>query len=502
MMLWASCTITVIPLTSSSSTPPQGTPPSGAAANAPGTTAPNTEVPREAWLALSITTLVVFFVVIDISAVNVAFPSIREDFDVSQTQLSWVVSGYNITVGAFLLMAGRFADSIGRRKVFLPGVALFGVASLLCAIAPSAGWLIAFRLLQGAGGSIVNAASFAVMLPAFPPARRSTAIGIAGAAGGMGSVVGPGLGSFLIDAFSWRAIFMINVPLCLLVLILGPRFLQESKDPNATGRIDFAGVAVGTTAVAMVMFSIVQSEAWGVSDPRVIGLFVIGLTLVPILLRRSRTHPEPLINLDLFKFRSFSSATLGTALYSLGFTSGFLTNSLVLQDAWNQPLRTVGLALIIPPAMSAGVSVMTGRVADRYGHRWILGLGSLLCGLAYALYALMLGEEPQVWSLFVPIGCLLGIGVGLTIATWSSAGLSDIPQGNFGVAGATYNTLRQAAYGLGVAVVITLIARSGSTMPGFRNAWTWSAICYVLAGIAVMITFPKGSSHDRGLHDE
>jgi len=339
---------------------------------------------------------------------------------------------YNITVGAFLLMAGRFADSIGRRKVFLPGVALFGVASLLCAIAPSAGWLIFFRLLQGAGGSVVNAASFAVMLPAFPPARRSTAIGIAGAAGGMGSVIGPGLGSFLIDVFSWRAIFM-----------------------NATGRIDFLGVIIGTASVALAMFAIVQSESWGVGDSRVIALFIIGLALTPVLLRRSRTHPEPLINLDLFKFQSFSSATLGTALYSLGFTAGFLTNSLVLQDAWDQPLRTVGLALIIPPAISMVASILTGRVADRYGHRWILGLGSVLCGATYLLYALLLGDEPQVWSVFVPIGCLLGIGVGMTIATWSSAGLSDIPQGNFGVAGATYNTLRQAAYGLGIAASAT-----------------------------------------------
>jgi len=320
--------------------------------------------------------------------------------------------------------------------------------------------------------------------------------------GALGSVVGPAVGSFLIDLSSWRAIFVMNVPLCALVVALGPRLLAESKDPRATGRIDLVGVPIGTAAVSMVMFAIVQSESWGITDTRVIALFIIGIALAPALLKRSRTHPEPLINLDLFRFQSFSSATLGTTLYSLGFTAGFLTNSLVLQDAWDQPLRTVGLALIIPPAISMGASVLTGRVADRYGHRWILGLGSLLCGLAYALYAILLGDEPQVWTVFVPIGCLLGIGVGMTIATWSSAGLSDIPQGNFGVAGATYNTLRQAAYGLGIAVVITLIAASDSTMPGFRNAWLWSAACFALAGLATIRTFPTGSSHDRGLISE
>jgi len=459
-----------------------------------------TEVTRAAWTALGVSTLVTFLVVIDISAVNVAFPSIRDDFDVSDTQLSWVVSGYNIAVGAFLLVSGRLADSMGRRKVFLPGVFLFGLGSMLCALAPSAGALIAARLVQGLGGAIVSAAGFAVMLPGFPPSKRSTAIGIAGAMGALGSVVGPAVGSLLIDAFNWRAIFVINVPLCLLVLVLGPRLLAESKDPNASGRIDLVGVPLGTAAVAMIMFAIVQSESWGLSDSRVIGIAIVGIALIPLLVRRSRVHPEPLINMELFRFASFRSATIGTAFYGLAFTSGFLTNSLALQDAWNQPIRTVGLALIPAPAIAAVVSIMTGRSADRIGHRWLLGAGCLLCSFGYLLYGTILGDEPQVLSRFIPIGLIIGVGIGLTVATWSSAGLSDIPQANFGVASATYNTLRQASYGLGIAVVIALIARrAGDDIASFQPAWIWSAICYLLAGIAVMVTFPSGSSDDRGL---
>lgn len=461
---------------------------------------PVTEITRAAWTALAVSTLVTFLVVIDITAVNVAFPSIRDDFEVSDTDLSWIVSGYNIAVGALLLVSGRLADSLGRRKVFLPGVFFFGFGSLMCALAPSAGLLIAARFLQGVGGAVVSAAGFAVMLPGFPPARRSTAIGIAGAMGAMGSVVGPAVGSFLIDAFSWRAIFVMNVPLCLLVLVLGPRLLPESRDPNATGRIDLVGVPIGTAAVGLIMFAIVQSEAWGLSDSRVLGLGIVGLLLVPILLRRSATHPEPLINLELFRFQSFRSATIGSVFYGLGFTSGFLTNSLALQDAWDQPIRTVGLALVPAPALAAVVSIVTGRSADRIGHRWLLGIGCVLSAVGYVLYATMLGDEPTVFSRFVPFGLITGVGIGLTVATWSSAGLSDISQANFGVAGATYNTLRQAAYGLGIAVVITLIAReSGTDIASFRPAWFWSAACYLVAGIAVMLTFPAGSSHERGL---
>lgn len=463
------------------------------------TTPPPTEITREAWLALSVTVLVTFLVVIDISAVNVAFPSIQDDFEVTRSELSWVISGYNIIVGALLLAAGRYADSIGRRKVFLPGVAIFGVGSLLCGLAPSAGLLIAARLVQGLGGAITFATSFAVMLPDFPPARRSTAIGLAGATGSLGAVTGPALGSFLIDVFSWRAIFLVNVPLCLLVLFLGPRLLRESSDPRATGRIDLAGVVIGTAAVALVMGSIVQSEEWGLDDPRVIALFFIGLALFPILIRRSRDHDEPLINLELFQYQSFRSTTIGVTLYGFAFTAGFLVNSLVLQDLWGQDIRTTGLALVPGPLLAAIASPITGNLADRVGHRGLLTIGSLMCGTGYLGYVLFIDETPQVGSVFVPISLITGVGVGLTVATWSSAGLSDIAPERFGVAGATYNTVRQAAYALGVSVVITLIASGASDLDvtGYRRAWMWVTACYFASAAAVWLTFPSGSAADR-----
>lgn len=453
-------------------------------------------------MALFVSTIVVFFVVIDISAVNVAFPSIREEFEVSAGELSWIISGYNIMVGALLLVSGRLADSLGRRRVYLPGVAIFGIGSMLCALAPSAGFLIAFRLVQGLGGAIVSAAGFAVMLPDFPASRRSTAIGIAGATGALGAVAGPALGSLLIDVFSWRGIFWLNVPLCILVLIIGPRFLNESSDPNATGRIDPIGVPVGTAAVAFIMFGIVQSESWGIGDPRVIALIVVGILLVPVLIRRSRVHPEPMINLELFEHASFRSANIGVVFYGLGFTAGFLTNSLMLQDVWNQPIRTVGLALVPAPLLAGIASPICGRYADKYGHRWLLTVGGLLLAISYVAQAFFLTDAPQVWSLFVPLSLIGGVGVGLTVATWSSAGLADIPQERFGVAGATFNTLRQASYGLGVSVVITLIATAAvtndiATVSGIRWAWYWSAVCYFLSALSVAITFPRGSSRDR-----
>ncbi len=456
-------------------------------------------VPRTAWLALFVTTLVFFLVVIDISAVNVAFPSIAEEFGTSTAQLSWIISGYNITVGALLLVAGRLADSLGRKRLFIPAVAVFLLGSVLCGLAPNRGLLIAARVLQATGGAVLSPTAVAVVLPDFPPNKRSTAIGILGATGGLGAVFGPALGSIAIDVWSWRGVFLINVPICLLVLAVSPRLLRESKNPDATGRIDLVGVLVGTGAIASIMFGIVESEHWGITDPRVIALVLAGLALVPVLLRRSARHPEPLLELPLFEHRSFAAAVAGVAFYSLGFTSGALTSSLLLQEAWDQPITTTGKALLVSPLLSAAAAPLSGRLADRVGHRWILAAGCLCSALGYVLYRLLLTPTPEVWTRFVPISVLVGLGTGVTIATWSSAGLADIAPARFGTANATIRTAQQVFYAFGVSVVVILLASGDGDggLQGFRWAWTWIIGTYLASAVTISLMFPSGSSRDR-----
>jgi nitrate/nitrite transporter NarK len=289
------------------------------------------------------------------------------------------------------------------------------------------------------------------------------------------------------------------VPLCLLVLLLAPRLLRESKNPEASGRIDLWGVPIGTVAIGLIMLAIVQSESWGVTDPRAIALFVLGLALVPVLIRRSAHHPEPLLELELFRFGSFRSTNAGVAFYSLGFTSGFLANSLFLQQLWDLPIATVGKALVPSPLLAAVASPLSGRLADRIGHRWILTGGSLLCATGYGLFALVLGEEPQVWSRYVPLSLLIGLGVGSTIATWSSAGLSDVPAARFGTANATVRTTQQVCYALGISIVVTLLAVGAGpeALTAYRRAWIFVAVAFVLAAAVIAATFPAGSSRDR-----
>ncbi|MFN0092398.1 MAG: MFS transporter [Acidimicrobiales bacterium] len=466
----------------------------------PSTESPSTEaVDRHAWLSLSITTLVAFLVVVDVSVVNVAFPSIRADLGASETSLSWIISGYNITVAAFLLIGGRLADSLGRKRVFLPGVVGFLAGSLLSGLAPTAWLLVAARVVQAIGGALLMPSSLAVTLPEFPLSRRATAIGVWGAMGSLGAAFGPSFGSLLIGLGSWRYIFLINVPICVLVVVAGHRVLRESRNPAAAGRPDLAAVPIGAAAVALVMFAIVQSESWGLGDTRVLALAVVGVGLVGLLIRRSRRHPEPLLDLSLFRQRSFAVVNAAGALYSMAFTSGFLLNSLLLQTYWAQSVGRAGLALTPAPLLATAVSLPAGRWADRYGHRWVTGLGAALCASSFLLLLVTVGASPQVWSLFVPISLLYGLGTGLSIASWFSAAVSDVEPARFGVANATLRTVQQVFYAVGVSVVIALVAaqRDAAPLTGFRHAWVWVLVMFTASAVVVTAFFPAGSSSTR-----
>ncbi|MGE0729907.1 MAG: MFS transporter [Acidimicrobiia bacterium] len=453
-------------------------------------------VPRQAWLALGVATMVSFLVVVDVSVVNVAFPTIRTDLGASETSLSWIVSGYNIGVAAFLLLGGRLADSLGRKKVFLPGVAAFMVGSLLCGMAPNTGFLIAARVVQAIGGAVLMPASLALVLPEFPLSRRSTAVGFWGATGSLGAAFGPSLGSVLIRLGSWRFVFLINVPLCLLVLVLGRRIFRESRNPDASGRMDLLGIPIGTAGVAMGMFAIVQSEQWGLANVRVLAPAVAAVGLIALLIARSRRHPEPLLDLSLYRHRSFSSTNLAVAFYSMGFTSQFLLNSLLLQNLWDQSILRTGAALTPGPLLATVTSVVTGRTADRYGHRWLIGIGSALLALSPLLYLLLLSETPQVWTRFVPISMIAGLGTGMSIASWFSASVSDVDQARFGVANATLRTIMQVFYGVGISVAITLLA-AAEGFTGYRNGWLWVTAMMGLSAVLILFTFPGGSSSHR-----
>ncbi len=456
-------------------------------------------VERRSWLALGAATAAAFMVVVDVSIVNVAFPSIQKSLGASNAALSWIVSGYSITVGSFLLLSGRLADRQGRRKMFNLGLAIFAVGSLFSGVAPDVEVLIAARVVQAMGGSLIMPSSLAMVLPEFPVSRRSAAIGMWGAMGALGAAFGPSIGALLIEGLGWRWIFYVNLPIAALVFMASTRLVRESRDEDSEGRLDVVGVPMGTLALALVMVAIVQGEGWGYGDPRIVVFAVVGVVLLPFVVWRSRSHPNPLLDLSLFSYRSFSSATASFGLYALGFVPGFLMSSLLLQDLWGLTVLEAGLGLTPGPIMASALSVPIGRMADRWGHRWLLTSGVALCGLSYLWLLLLAGESSAYFAVFLPSSIALGTGVGLSIATFVSAAMCDIPPSRFAIANATTRTVQQVCFALGIAVVVALFssAPAGELLIGYQRAWIWVIVTFAASAVVIMATFPSGTAVRR-----
>lgn len=453
-------------------------------------------VERRSWLALGAATAAAFMVVVDVSIVNVAFPSIQRSLDASNAALSWIVSGYSITVGSFLLLSGRLADRQGRRKMFNLGLVIFAVGSLLSGVAPRVEILIAARVVQAMGGSLIMPSSLAMVLPEFPVSRRSAAIGMWGAMGALGAAFGPSIGALLIEGLGWRWIFYVNLPIAALVFAATTRLVRESRDEEAEGRLDVVGVPIGTLALALVMVAIVQGEGWGYGDYRIIVFALLGIVLLPFVIWRSRSHSNPLLDLSLFSYRSFWAATASFGLYALGFVPGFLMSSLLLQDLWGLTVLEAGLGLTPGPIMASALSIPIGRMADRWGHRWLLAAGVVLCGLSYLWLLLLAGESSAYFTVFLPANIALGIGVGLSIATFVSAAMSDIPPTQFAIANATTRTVQQVCFALGIAVVVALFnsAPSDELLAGFQRAWVWVIATFAASAAVIVVAFPSGTA--------
>ncbi|MBQ91615.1 MAG: hypothetical protein CL441_09465 [Acidimicrobiaceae bacterium] len=436
-------------------------------------------VPRRAWLALGVSTLAALLTVIDISIVNVAFPSIRRDLGASETGLSWVLSGYSVAVGAFLLVAGRLADQRGRRRMFLLGVGVFVAASLLCGLAASTGLLIASRVLQGIGSSVIGPTSLSMVLPEFPASRRSMVLGIWGASAALGAALGPSVGAVLLEYLSWRWVFLVNVPIGLALLALTPRYVRETRDPDATGRFDVVGLPAGTLGVALVLVAIVQGGDWGYGSSATVASAVAGFLLIVLLVVRSMRHPEPLLDLELFRIRSFWSAASGQVFFTTSFIAIILFNSLVLQEYWGWAPLAAGFGVVPGPALASLLGGPVGSIADRVGHRNLLVFGCAMAGMAPTWLLWRIGADGNYVADFLPAQLFLGVGVSCTFATFGSLGLREVSPARFGTASATLRTTSTMGFAVGVALGVAVFDAALPLGPlvAFDRTWT------VLAGL-------------------
>ncbi|MGY1751116.1 MFS transporter [Modestobacter sp. SYSU DS0511] len=406
------------------------------------------------WLPLVAICTGTFMLLVDVTIVNVALPAMAIDLDTSFGQLQWVVDVYALALAALVLGAGSLADVFGRRRLYLIGLVVFALASLACGLAPDAGLLIVARGVQGIGGAIMFATTIALINTSYEGRDRGTAFGIWGAVVGASAALGPILGGALTE-LSWRWIFYVNLPVCVLAVWLTLSAVQEARQPGAP-RPDVPGIALFTLGAAGVVFGLVRAAADGWGTPVAWGPIVAGLLVVAGWVALELRRPAPMLDVRLFRSRSFTGIMIGAMVLNGAAFAALVYTSLWLQSVGGLSPLQAGCVFIPLSALSFGVAAGAGRYLQTKPPRWVLGGGLLLVGAGSLLMALVDGDS--TWRLLVAGLAVLGAGVGMANPTLASAALAAVPRERSGMASGAVNTSRQLGFALGVALLGSVFA--------------------------------------------
>jgi EmrB/QacA subfamily drug resistance transporter len=422
---------------------------------------------------LIVVSVATFVASMDLFIVNIAFPSIERDFvGTSDATLSWVLSAYAIVTAALLIPAGRLADLLGRKRLFMAGLVTFVVASALCAAAPGAGWLIGARVVQAAGGAVLMPTSLALLLAEFSGRRRAVAVAIWSATGAVAAGAGPPIGGLLVQA-SWRWVFLVNLPIGLVTAVIAARILSESRDPEGKRFPDLAGAVMLVLASSALMLAIVQGQSWGWTSPRITALFAGSVVLAAGFVYWSSRHPAPVLELGLFRARAFSAANIAGTLFFAAFGAMLLASVLFLTRVWHEDILTAGLQISPGPISAAAFAVPGSLLSRRFGERTIAAIGSVLFAVAGLWWLRTVGLQPHYASEFLPGWLIGGAGVGFVIPTLASASAAALPPSRFATGSAVYGMTRQFGLALGIAVLIAVLGtpRGAQVLPAFRSGW-------------------------------
>ena len=408
---------------------------------------------------------------IDATVVGIALPAIGRDFHASLGALQWVVTGYTLTLAGLLLMAGALGDKYGRKKVFVIGVGWFAVASLLCGVAPSVGFLIGARALQGVGAALLTPGSLAILEAVFRPEDRGKAIGAWSGFSGVGTAVGPFLGGWLVAAASWRWIFAINLPIAVVVIAVTLRHVPESRDPAATGPIDMAGGALVTLGLIGLTYGLIQGPGGHWSDPLVLGALLSGLLLLAVFVWWERRTPSPMLPLNLFASGQFTSANVVTFVVYGGIGGALFLLPIQLQEVSGYTALASGIALLPVTAITLALSQRSGALADKIGPRLQMSVGPVLVGAGLGLFTLITESGNYVTEV-LPGVVVFGFGLAVTVAPLTSTVLAAVPAEHAGMASAVNNDVARAAALIAVAL---LPAAGGLTGDAYQHKDVFSA---------------------------
>lgn len=408
------------------------------------------------WPTFALCALGAYITTLDLSVVNVAFPEILRDFGATRANASWIVTAYNICFAGLLIVSGKIADQLGRRRFFLIGVAVFGIGSVVCAAAPGLGVLVTGRVVQGIGGALLTPASLGLLLGAFPAERRTGVVAMFGGIGALGVASGPSLGALLITATNWRAAFWVNVPVCAAVLFFGRRILREAARTIDRRFPDLAGAAMITVSLAALALGISRSAVWGWTSPKTLGSLAVSAIAAPLFWKRQARHPNPILDLALFRSRGFNIANFSGIAFYAGFAASGLNNVLFLRQVWGYSVLRAGLLSALAPLTVALLARKSGQLAGRFGFRPFVIFGPAMVALGAMAFRFLIDATPQPW-LFVAIAECTAVGIAAFIPVNSAAAVSSLPPDRLSVGGAVNNTCRQVGSVLGVAILVAVL---------------------------------------------
>jgi EmrB/QacA subfamily drug resistance transporter len=438
---------------------------------------------RSPWAAFGVLAIAVFLAILDLFIVNIAFPDIRRSFSsASLASLSWILSGYAIVFAAVLVPAGKLADIVGRKRVFLAGLLIFLGGSALCAAAPSVGFLIGARLLQAVGGAALTPTSLGLILPLFPPRRHAVVIGLWAAIAGVGAAAGPPLGGLLVEA-SWRWIFLINLPLGLFAFVRTVQIIPEIRDPHPGRFPDVVGSVLLMLGVASLTLGLIKGPDWHWGG-RSLGAFATSAVLLVLFTLRSARHPAPVVELPLLRPPGFALSTLSALLFFAAFAVLLIGNVLFLTDVWHYSVTRAGFSFFPGPLTAAIVAGPAGRLGGRYGSARVGALGGLIFALAGLWFLAALSDETQYLSRYLPGMLLGGIGVGLILPAFTTLAAATLPPARLSTGIGVQTMFRQIGAALGLAAFVAMVGSSTlAAKSDFDGPWLFMTIAAAGSGL-------------------
>ncbi len=442
-----------------------------------------------------------FMVVLDATIVNVALPTIKVDVGFSEQSLSWVLNAYTLIFGGFLLLGGRAADRLGRRRLFVAGIVVFAGASLICGLSQSEGMLLAARGLQGLGGAMVSPAALSIILTTFAEGtERNRALAVWGAIAGAGGAIGLLLGGVIVEVLSWRWVFFVNVPIGAAVLFLTPKIVPESRSESAReGGYDLGGAATITLGMIALVFTLIKADSWGWTSGRTLAGFAISVVLLVAFILIEQRHRDPLVPLRIFRNRSLAAADATLLMTAAALFGVFFFCTLYLQQVLGYSALRTGVSYLPLSLSLIAASALASRLVDRFTPKPVLSTGLLIATAGFVLLTRVSGHS-DYWSHILPAMIVLGTGLGLSFVPVTIAATSGVAPGDSGLASGLLNTTQQVGGSLGLAILSSVSTSranhalaDGTALPlalthGFKGAFVVAAgLCLLALALAVTL---------------